>query len=257
MLVFPYGKIFFTIYWLFIVTLVLLLLLLMLLFSLFFFMLTYCSLHLYLFLFFFFLFLQVAISISRLVIFICSIMVCCHYLFDCYYNGILRLQLLRFFFNLLIVHESTAFNSQIFSLLLMILSFLCHGWFYRYFGVGLMHLPSYGIFALIVRLKRVALSRSFPDSYQSIRWGCRSGLALPSPNHFMRNISSTGIILSELLQRHYSLHQEAMEKKLVFRFVISRWTLYFLGHRSSDMHVFLSPQSINCSKYVCSGMINQ
>ncbi|KAE8023489.1 hypothetical protein FH972_009178 [Carpinus fangiana] len=38
-----------------------------------------------------------------------------------------------------------------------------------YFGVGLMHIPSYGIFALIVRLKRVALSRSFPDSYQSIR----------------------------------------------------------------------------------------
>ncbi|KAB1207884.1 hypothetical protein CJ030_MR7G024246 [Morella rubra] len=40
-----------------------------------------------------------------------------------------------------------------------------------YLGVGLMHIPCYGIFALILRLKRLLLSRSFPDSYQSIGQG--------------------------------------------------------------------------------------
>ncbi|KAG7980136.1 hypothetical protein I3843_05G166500 [Carya illinoinensis] len=38
-----------------------------------------------------------------------------------------------------------------------------------YFGVGLMHIPSYGIFALIVRVKHLLLSRSFPDGYQGSR----------------------------------------------------------------------------------------
>lgn len=49
--------------------------------------------------------------------------------------------------------------------------FSCHCGFYRYLGVGLMHIPCYGIFALILRLKRLLLSRSFPDSYQSIGQG--------------------------------------------------------------------------------------
>ncbi|KAL5540082.1 hypothetical protein UlMin_043153 [Ulmus minor] len=33
-----------------------------------------------------------------------------------------------------------------------------------YLGVGLMHLPCYGIFALIVRIKNVLLSKAFPES---------------------------------------------------------------------------------------------
>ncbi|KAJ8773851.1 hypothetical protein K2173_008314 [Erythroxylum novogranatense] len=36
-----------------------------------------------------------------------------------------------------------------------------------YLGVGLMHIPCYGLFALIVRQKHTLLSRSFPESYQS------------------------------------------------------------------------------------------
>ncbi|KAK9276771.1 hypothetical protein L1049_006307 [Liquidambar formosana] len=35
-----------------------------------------------------------------------------------------------------------------------------------YVAVGLMHIPCYGIFTLIIRLKHFWLSRSFPDSYQ-------------------------------------------------------------------------------------------
>ncbi|XP_015894757.1 uncharacterized protein LOC107428700 [Ziziphus jujuba] len=38
-----------------------------------------------------------------------------------------------------------------------------------YLGVGLMHIPCYGIFALIVRIKHMVLSTTFPDSYQSMR----------------------------------------------------------------------------------------
>ncbi|CAO2829275.1 unnamed protein product [Amaranthus hypochondriacus] len=38
-----------------------------------------------------------------------------------------------------------------------------------YVVVGLLHIPCYGVFALIVKLKHMWLSRSFPDSYQGIR----------------------------------------------------------------------------------------
>ncbi|XP_059656157.1 uncharacterized protein LOC132303090 [Cornus florida] len=38
-----------------------------------------------------------------------------------------------------------------------------------YLAVGLMHLPCYGFFALIVRLKQLWFSRSFPEAYQSLR----------------------------------------------------------------------------------------
>ncbi|GAV74079.1 hypothetical protein CFOL_v3_17561, partial [Cephalotus follicularis] len=38
-----------------------------------------------------------------------------------------------------------------------------------YLGVGLMHIPCYGIFALIIKLKHFWLSRSFPESYQDFR----------------------------------------------------------------------------------------
>ncbi|KAH9708818.1 hypothetical protein KPL70_012995 [Citrus sinensis] len=38
-----------------------------------------------------------------------------------------------------------------------------------YFGVGLMHLPCYGIFALIIRLKHFWLSRSFPEAYRCLK----------------------------------------------------------------------------------------
>uniref|UniRef100_A0A7C9E1E2 Uncharacterized protein n=1 Tax=Opuntia streptacantha TaxID=393608 RepID=A0A7C9E1E2_OPUST len=38
-----------------------------------------------------------------------------------------------------------------------------------YTVVGLLHFPCYGFFALIVKLKNLWLSRSFPDSYQAIR----------------------------------------------------------------------------------------
>ncbi|KAH9773184.1 hypothetical protein KPL71_013259 [Citrus sinensis] len=38
-----------------------------------------------------------------------------------------------------------------------------------YFGVGLMHLPCYGIFALIIRLKHLWLSRSFPEAYRCLK----------------------------------------------------------------------------------------
>ncbi|KAL9246485.1 hypothetical protein vseg_020014 [Gypsophila vaccaria] len=38
-----------------------------------------------------------------------------------------------------------------------------------YAAVGLLHVPCYGFFALIVKLKHVWLSRSFPDSYQGLR----------------------------------------------------------------------------------------
>lgn len=34
-----------------------------------------------------------------------------------------------------------------------------------YIGVGLMHIPCYGIFSLIIRIKNAMLSRSFPESY--------------------------------------------------------------------------------------------
>ncbi|ONI30428.1 hypothetical protein PRUPE_1G250800 [Prunus persica] len=36
-----------------------------------------------------------------------------------------------------------------------------------YLGVGLMHIPCYGVFALIIRMKQLLLSRAFPDSYQN------------------------------------------------------------------------------------------
>ncbi|XVE75016.1 hypothetical protein DITRI_Ditri12bG0063700 [Diplodiscus trichospermus] len=35
-----------------------------------------------------------------------------------------------------------------------------------YLGVGLMHIPCYGIFALIIKLKDFLLSRSFPESFR-------------------------------------------------------------------------------------------
>ncbi|XVF43970.1 hypothetical protein PTKIN_Ptkin02bG0083200 [Pterospermum kingtungense] len=35
-----------------------------------------------------------------------------------------------------------------------------------YMGVGLMHIPCYGIFALMIKLKDFCLSRTFPDSYR-------------------------------------------------------------------------------------------
>lgn len=35
-----------------------------------------------------------------------------------------------------------------------------------YLGVGLLHLPCYGLFALVIRLKHFWLSRSFPDAIQ-------------------------------------------------------------------------------------------
>ncbi|MBA0854947.1 hypothetical protein Goshw_006966 [Gossypium schwendimanii] len=35
-----------------------------------------------------------------------------------------------------------------------------------YLGVGMMHLPAYGIYALVVRLKEVIYSRLFPESYR-------------------------------------------------------------------------------------------
>lgn len=35
--------------------------------------------------------------------------------------------------------------------------------------VGLLHFPCYGFFALVVKLKHLWLSRSFPDSYQAMR----------------------------------------------------------------------------------------
>ncbi|KAI4314351.1 hypothetical protein L6164_027269 [Bauhinia variegata] len=38
-----------------------------------------------------------------------------------------------------------------------------------YLAVGLMHIPCYGIYALIVRLKHLWLSRSFPESCQFVR----------------------------------------------------------------------------------------
>ncbi|KAJ6897703.1 hypothetical protein NC652_024496 [Populus alba x Populus x berolinensis] len=39
----------------------------------------------------------------------------------------------------------------------------------KYVAVGLMHVPCYGIFALIIKLKHIWLSRSFPDSYQGLK----------------------------------------------------------------------------------------
>ncbi|RXH69736.1 hypothetical protein DVH24_006992 [Malus domestica] len=39
----------------------------------------------------------------------------------------------------------------------------------RYIGIGLMHLPCYGFFAFIIRMKNLLLSRAFPESYQSER----------------------------------------------------------------------------------------
>lgn len=45
--------------------------------------------------------------------------------------------------------------------------------FYRYIGIGLLHIPCYGIFVLIIRIKNVLLSRSFPESFQGVRWGYR------------------------------------------------------------------------------------
>ncbi|XP_059656152.1 uncharacterized protein LOC132303088 isoform X2 [Cornus florida] len=38
-----------------------------------------------------------------------------------------------------------------------------------YLAVGLLHLPCYGLFALIVRMKQLWFSRSFPESYRSRR----------------------------------------------------------------------------------------
>ncbi|CAN6548932.1 unnamed protein product [Malus baccata var. baccata] len=38
-----------------------------------------------------------------------------------------------------------------------------------YIGIGLMHLPCYGFFAFIIRMKNLLLSRAFPESYQSER----------------------------------------------------------------------------------------
>ncbi|OMO80141.1 hypothetical protein COLO4_24213 [Corchorus olitorius] len=38
-----------------------------------------------------------------------------------------------------------------------------------YLGVGLMHVPCFGLYALIVKLKDYSLSKSFPDSYRKWR----------------------------------------------------------------------------------------
>lgn len=38
-----------------------------------------------------------------------------------------------------------------------------------YFGVGVMHIPCYGIFALVVKVKNFFFSRTFPDSYRRLR----------------------------------------------------------------------------------------
>lgn len=38
-----------------------------------------------------------------------------------------------------------------------------------YLAVGLLHVPCYGTFALIVKLKHLWLSKSFPESYQGMR----------------------------------------------------------------------------------------
>lgn len=38
-----------------------------------------------------------------------------------------------------------------------------------YLAVGLLHIPCYGVFALLVRLKHSWMSRSFPDSYQGMK----------------------------------------------------------------------------------------
>lgn len=45
---------------------------------------------------------------------------------------------------------------------------------FRYLAVGLLHIPCYGIFALLVRLKHLWLSRSFPGSSQFVRWYCNT-----------------------------------------------------------------------------------
>lgn len=47
--------------------------------------------------------------------------------------------------------------------------------FNRYLAVGLLHLPCYGVFALIIRLKNYWLSRSFPDAIQI--WDERGNMA--------------------------------------------------------------------------------
>ncbi|XP_027330179.1 uncharacterized protein LOC113846292 [Abrus precatorius] len=40
---------------------------------------------------------------------------------------------------------------------------------YNYFSMALLHIPCYGIFALIMKLKHTVLSTRYPDSYQSLR----------------------------------------------------------------------------------------
>lgn len=44
----------------------------------------------------------------------------------------------------------------------------------RYLAVGLLHIPCYGVFALLVRLKHFWMSRAFPDSYQGMKWQLNS-----------------------------------------------------------------------------------
>lgn len=136
----------------------------------------------------------------------------------------------------------------------MIILFLLPLSFYRYFGVGLMHIPCYGIFALIVRLKHLLLSRSFPDGYQSCRWGIRSGITLPWVGHVSRalvkhmqgqrqagrtisylKISNSFFLLwVSCCKGHCSLlHQVAMWKKLVYKWLI------LVGYNSSDVYFFV------------------
>lgn len=126
-----------------------------------------------------------------------------------------------------------------------------------------MHIPCYGIFALIVRLKHLLLSRSFPDGYQSCRWGIRSGITLPWVGHVSRalvkhmqgqrqagwtisylKISNSFFLLwVSCCKGHCSLlHQVAMWKKLVYEWLI------LVGYNSSDVF-FLSTPEANCTEY--------
>jgi len=40
---------------------------------------------------------------------------------------------------------------------------------FRYLGVGVVHIPCYAVFALIVKLKHLWLSKLFPGSCQFVR----------------------------------------------------------------------------------------
>ncbi|MBA0837831.1 hypothetical protein Goarm_009949 [Gossypium armourianum] len=56
-----------------------------------------------------------------------------------------------------------------FNLLLDIIMIYVHDVRREYLGIGVMLIPCYGIFALIVKLKDFSLSRTFRDSYRKLR----------------------------------------------------------------------------------------